>query len=401
MTEQALSDLRILDLSQGIAGPFATKCFSDFGASVIKIEPPGRGDSARQIGPFPNDEPHLEKSALFLYLNTRKRSLTLDVDTDQGQEIFRRLVVAADLLVDDSPPGTMERRGLSFEALSEENPRLIFVAISNFGRSGPYRDFPASDLTLAAFSGTMANRQFAGRQPIRMGGSQSLYMSGRSAFIAAMGAVLLRDTTGEGQLVDVSLLEGTAVNDLAGPTTYSYHGLAHNMRGFPSGRGRGGMGAYPCKDGSVDVLPGVGGLRKLAVMLGKPELAEHPWFRDHALRAKHAKEFDEEFLDPFFRERTRAEAVDRAQEAGLPFSYAISTAEIMEDPQLAAREYFSSVDHPEAGPLLYPTSCIHLGDEPAPTERAPLLGEHTEEILTGELEYTKEALQQLRDAEVV
>jgi crotonobetainyl-CoA:carnitine CoA-transferase CaiB-like acyl-CoA transferase len=401
MTEQALSDLRILDLSQGIPGPFATKCFSGFGANVIKIEPLGRGDSARQMGPFPNDEPHLEKSALFLYLNTRKRSLTLNLDSDQGQAIFRRLAANADLLVDDSAPGTMERRGLSFETLSKENARLIVVAISNFGQSGPYRDFPASDLTLAAFSGTMANRALHGRQPIRMGGCQSLYMSGLSAFIAAMGAVLLRDTTGEGQFVDVSLLEGTAVNDLAGPTTYSYHGLARNMRGFPAGRGRGGMGAYPCKDGTVDVLPGVGGLKKIAVMLGKPELAEHPWFRDHALRAKHAKEFDNEFLEPFFRERTRTEVVDRAQEAGLPFSYAIDTAEIMEDPQLAAREYFSSVDHPVAGPLPYPTSSIRLDGEPAVTERAPLLGEHTEEILTGELEYTKEALQQLRDAEVV
>jgi crotonobetainyl-CoA:carnitine CoA-transferase CaiB-like acyl-CoA transferase len=401
MTDEALADLRILDLTQGIAGPYCTKWFADFGAGVIKVEPPGTGDSARHLGPFPDDVPHPEKSALFLYLNTRKRSITLDLDREAGQAVFRRLAAEADLLVDDSPPGTMERRGLAWSELAGTNPRLISVALSNFGQSGPYRDYPATDLTLAAFSGTMSNRVLANRQPLRMGGAQSLYMAGRSAFIAALGAVLLRDTTGEGQLVDVSLQEGAAVNDLAAPTTYSYHGLVHPPRIPPAARGRGGLGPYPCKDGTVDVLPGVGGMRKLAAMLGDPGLADHPWFRNHALRAEHAQEFDDKFMDPWFLERTRDEIVEAAQEAGMPFSYVIKTSEVMADPQLLAREFFAPIDHPVAGALPFPKSCVRLAASPSETGRAPLLGEHNEAILCEELGYTLSELEELREQGIV
>jgi crotonobetainyl-CoA:carnitine CoA-transferase CaiB-like acyl-CoA transferase len=398
--EEALADLRILDLSQGIAGPYCTKWFSDFGARVTKVETPGTGDVSRSLGPFPGDEPHPEKSALFLYLNTRKRSLTLDLDREAGQAIFRRLLEGADMVVDDSPTGTMERRGLAYEDLKQAHPGLVFVALSNFGRTGPDRDAPATDLTLAARSGTMSHRMLKGRPPIKMGGAQSLYMGGRSAFLAAMGAVLQRDVTGEGQLVDVSLLEAVAINDLALPTTYSYQGVARQPTAPPATRGRGGMGPYPCKDGHVNVLPGVGGLKKLAAMLGDPSLAEHEWFRDHQLRLQHAQEFDEQFMDPWFRERTRQEIVDRAQEAGMPFSYQIRTDEVMEDPQLVAREFFVTLDHPEAGALEYPTSCVRFDHDRPVLGRAPLLGEHTEEILCGELGVEPAEVERLRAEEV-
>jgi crotonobetainyl-CoA:carnitine CoA-transferase CaiB-like acyl-CoA transferase len=400
VSAEALADVQILDLSQGIAGPYCTKWFSDFGATVIKVEPP-KGDSARLVGPFPDDVPDPEKSGLFLYLNTRKRGITLDLDQERGRAIFLRLAAEANIIVDDSQPGTMARRGLAYEDLSAQNPGLIFVAISNFGQTGPYRDYPATELTLEAFSGTMSDRVLADRNPIKMGGSQTLYLAGRQAFIAAMGALLMRDATGAGQLVDVSVQEAAAVNDLASPTTYSYQGVVHNPRRPPASRGRGASGEYPCKDGAVDVLPGVGGLKKLAALLGDPSLAEHPWFTDHKLRGEHAVEFDDQFMDPWFREHTKDEIVERAQECGMPFSYPIKTGEVLADPQLRARGFFASIDHPAAGTLEYPTTSTRLSATPAQVERAPVLGEHNDEILCGRLGLTQDELSQLRELGVV
>lgn len=400
MTGQALEDLVILDLSEGVAGPYCTKWFSDFGANVIKVESHA-GDAARREGPFLDDVPHSETSALFLYLNTGKQSVTLDLEHEQGQDLFRRLARSADIIVEDTSPGTMAARGLAYEDLTAENPGLIFVAISPFGQTGPYRDYPVTELTAAAFSGTMSVRELVGRRPIKMGGSQSQYITGRSAFIAAMGAVLLRDLTGEGQLLDVSIQEATAINDLALPTTYSYQGLVHEPRRPPSAGGTAGVGVYACRDGSVDVLPGVGGLKKLAALLDKPELAEHPLFRDHRLRAEQADEFDEQFMHPWFKEHDREDIVERAQALGMPFSYTIQTDQATADPQLTARGFFTSVDHPVVGELEYPTTPAQLSATPGRCERAPLLGEHTEAVLCGRLELSHSELQQLREQKVV
>ena len=206
MDNSALGDLVVLDLTEGVAGPYCTKWFSDFGAQVIKVET-HEGDAARREGPFLDDVQHPETSALFLYLNTGKQSITVDLTQEAGQAVVARLARTADLVVDDSPPGTMAARGLAFEDLSPENAGLVYVAISAFGQTGPHRDYPATELTAAAFSGTMSARALRGRRPIKMGGAQSLYITGRSAFIAAMGALLLRDATGVGQFVDVSVQE--------------------------------------------------------------------------------------------------------------------------------------------------------------------------------------------------
>lgn len=401
MTEGALSDLRVLDLTEAIAGPYCTKWFADFGAEVVKIERPGVGDSARSMGPFLHDEPGPERSGLFLYLNTNKKSITLNLDSPTTRQIFNRLVQKADILVESYSPGTMEAWGLPYEALRDVNPRLIMVSISNFGQTGPYRDYPATDLTISAFSGIMSDRGEAGRQPVKMGGAQSQYMAGRVAFIATMAAVLHRDLTGEGQWLDLSVMEAAASNDLASPTTYSYMGLAHRPRLQGFVRGRGGQGLYPCKDGWVAVLPGVGGLKKLAQMLGQPDLASHPWFVDHRLRLQHAQEFDEQFLDPWLQQHTRAEVVEKAQELGMPFSYSMPIDELMTEPQLQAREFFVDIDHPVVGAAKYPGAPARLSESPWKAGRAPLLGEHNEEVYCGSLGYNQEQVAQLRELGVI
>jgi len=401
MPSEAFAGLRILDLTQGIAGPSCTKWFADFGAEVIKIEPPAAGDAARSAGPYPGDLPNAEASGLFLYLNSRKKSVTINIRSEAGRGIVRRLAGEADILFEDFGPGELSAWGLDYEALRGVNQALIYVSVTNFGQTGPYRDDPATDLTLAAASGTMNVRALAGRQPIRMGGSQSYYIAGRVGFISVMGALLSRDVTGEGQAVDVSMLEAAASNDMAAPTSFAYQGLIRQPRRGPATRGRGGMGRYPCKDGWVDVMPGVGGLRKLAVMLGEPALAAHPWFEDHQLRNEHAAEFDEQFMDPWFKERTRAEVVAAAQAVGMPFSYTLGVDELFDDPQFEARNAFATVEHPVAGRQRLPAAPAALSATPWQAGPAPLLGEHNEEILCGRLSYTRNELSVLREQGVI
>ena len=401
MPAEAFAGLRILDLTQGIAGPSCTKWFADFGAEVIKIEPPALGDAARSAGPYPGDLPNAEASGLFLYLNGRKKSVTINIRSEAGRGIVRRLAGEADILFEDFGPGELSAWGLGYEQLQSENRALIYVSMTNFGQTGPYRDDPATDLTLAAASGTMSVRALAGRQPIRMGGSQSYYIAGRVGFISVMGALLSRDVTGEGQAVDLSSLEAAAANDMAAPTTFAYQGLIHRPRRGPAPRGRGGMGRYPCKDGWVDVMPGVGGLKKLAVMLGDPALASHPWFEDHQLRSEHATEFDEQFMNPWFKDRNRAEIIAAAQAVGMPFSYSVGVDELFADPQFEARSAFPTIEHPVAGEQRLPGAPASLSLTPWQAGPAPALGAHNEEILCGRLGYAHNDLAVLREQGVI
>lgn len=164
-----LEGIRVLDLTQGIAGPYATKLCSDYGADVVKIEHPQRGDIARRLGPFPTDEPHSERSGMFLELNTGKQSVTLDLSTASGRGILLRLAAAADVIVESFRPGTLERLGLGPEVLHEANPRAALVRISNFGQTGPYRDFRADDMLLYAMGGVLAVTAVEGRDPVESG----------------------------------------------------------------------------------------------------------------------------------------------------------------------------------------------------------------------------------------
>ena len=155
MAEQAASDIKVLDLTQGVAGAYCTKLLADFGAEVVKVEEPGRGDPTRRMGPFLKDEPHHEKSEAFFYLNTNKKSITLNLNSETGVKIVKELVKAADVLAESFAPGTMAQIGLSYEILREINPRLIMTSISNFGQTGAYRDYKATNLTLQGLGGVM------------------------------------------------------------------------------------------------------------------------------------------------------------------------------------------------------------------------------------------------------
>lgn len=401
MSDGALEDLVILDLSRGLAAAYCTKWFADLGADVVKIEPPETGDPVRSLGPFKDDVPDPDTGVSHLYLNGGKKSISLSLDLADGRSLLKRLIEKADVLVEDAAPGSLDDLDLGYEDLSAVNHKLVYLSITPFGQTGPYRDYPATELTLAAFSGTLGVRAVVGERPIKMGGYQGMYIGGRAAFISAMAALLQRHATGEGQRVDVSLLEAISGNDMAAPTTYSYTGVAQVPLFKANARGHGGHGRYPCKDGYVDVLPGIGGMKKLAAMLGDPDLVEHELFKNHALRAEKADLFDSEFMEPYFSTHTRAEIVEAAQAQGMPFSYVLTPDELLNEPHLAERGFFVDIEQRVAGPSTIPGSPVRLSETPLRNGPAPRLGESNESILAEQLGLTSAELSSLSDQGVI
>ena len=227
MVETALADLRVLDLTHHIAGPYCTKLLADYGAEVIKIERPDGGDPARRYGPFPHDEPHPEKSALFLHLNTNKRGITLNLKTSAGRDLFTELVRQVDVVVENFSPRVMRNLGFTYETLERLNPGLVMTSISNFGQTGPYRDYKAQDILIYAMGGAMHQTGVAEREPIKMAGNLMQYHGGTMAATATLVGVWGAQIQGIGQHIDVSLFEthaGTVDRRSTFLTAYAYAG---------------------------------------------------------------------------------------------------------------------------------------------------------------------------------
>lgn len=399
MEEQALSGLKVLDLTHFIAGPYCTKLMADLGAEVTKVERPGQGDGARALGPFFRDEPHPEKSGLFFYLNTNKKSITLNLKSDRGVRLLKELARDADVVVENFEPRVMPSLGLSYGELRGINLRLVMTSISNFGQTGPYRDYKATSLTVMALGGAMAITGDEYR-PLKPGGSQAEYMAGLMGFSATVVALLWREETGLGQHVDLSIMECISGNLEGATTEYPYLGVSRRrlMQRFTYGHP---VGFYPCKDGYVIVIPGLGGMGSLAMLLGDPKLAEHELFKDARLRQQRAEEFDRLFLLPYLREHTKREIFERAQELRMPFGYIQGIDELLDDVQLQARGFFVKVEHPLMGEVTYPGPAFRMGETPWKAGRAPLLGEHNEEIYCQGLGYTREDLVKLRERGII
>ena len=402
MSDQALSDLKILDVGHYIAGPYCSKLLAEFGADVIKVERPGSGDGARQVGPFPKDVPDVEKSALFLYLNTGKKGITLNLKTDGGVKILKELVKDVDVLVENFEPKEAEALGLSYKELHQINPQLIVTSISNFGHTGPYRDYKGTNLTMTAIGGAMAITGV--EPPLKVGGSQTEYMTGLMGFNATMGAVLWRDSNdNKGQHVDLAAMEVVAGNLEGATTEYPYLGTTRTRKAMQAMKFVYGhpVGLYPCRDGWVIVTPGLGGIRKLSVLLGHPEYMEEELFRNRMQRQQRAQEFDEKYLYPYLKEHDMSEIFHDAQELKMPFGMAQNIDELFKDEHLNEREFFIEEDHPKAGKVKYPSVPYKLSETPCQLGRAPLLGEHNEEIYCQKLGYSKDELAKLQQDGVI
>ena len=397
-----LTGIRILDLTQGVAGPYCTKLFSDHGAEVIKVERPGRGDPARRYGPFPGDVPNPERSGMFLELNTGKLSVGLNLKTATGRQIALRLAAEADLVVESFRPGTIERLGLGDQALRAASPRTSLVQISNFGQTGPYRDFEADDLLEYAMGGVLSVTAIEGREPVKLGIYAPLFLAGGICASFAFGAFTGARRTNRGERVDISLMEVLASSMDRGGTNllsaeYSGalgHPLPSQITSAPP------SGAYPCKDGYIHINISIRWWDRLCRLLDRPELATDPQYTERLDDPTFRTEIDELFL-PWVLERTKQEAMLEAQAHGLGAAAINSMEDVARDPHLRARDFFQTLDHPAAGPLEYLGLPFQMLGTPGELRPAPLLGQHTSEILTERLGYSREEVVILRQRNVV
>ncbi len=397
--DKALEGIKVIDLTHYVAGPYCTKHLAGLGAEVIKVEKPDSGDGARKLSPFLKDDPHPEKSGLFLYLNTNKKGVTLNLKNATGVRIFKELVRTADVLVENFKPDFLPTLGLDYNVLKENNPKLVMTSISNFGQTGPYRDWKASEITEYAMGGLMYITGEPDREPMKIGTYMAQYIAGQYAFVNTLGALFSAQMTGEGHHIDISIMECNAALLEFQMPQYGYRGYVSQRVGQASEKGH-PHGMLPCKDGWVALSIWPPGLYKaVAELTGIPELAEEK-FSSSGLRLENKDEYDA-YLLSWLMEHNKEDIVKAWQGIGLPASWIHDVGELLEAPQLKERSYFVEVDHPVAGNLIYPGAPFRMSRTPYEIGRAPLLGEHNEEVYCENLDFSKNELVKLRAAGVI
>jgi crotonobetainyl-CoA:carnitine CoA-transferase CaiB-like acyl-CoA transferase len=396
VSDGALTGLIVLDLSENISGPYCTKLLADYGAAVIKIEKPTCGDASRRAGPFPKDKPDMEKSGLFLFLNTSKKGITLDIENELSRDIFKRLVKQTDIVVENSKPVTMTNLGLNYEVLTEINHKLIRASISYFGQTGPHRDWHGSDIVAQAMGGLMHLTGEPGREPLKLPLSQAEFQAGLNAAIAILCAVYYRDMTGEGQYIDISVQEAVTSIMEGTISTYSYSGHVLNRTGARH-RYKCPATVMKAKDEYVHIEAGAY-WDHFAAMIEAPELLQ-PHLAS-MLRYRYADEV-EEAIRPWIESRTAEELFTEGQEWRMPVAKAMGIEELADDPQYESRNYFQDIAHPKTGRLTYPGAPFKMSETPAAISRAPLLGEHNDEIYTSLLKLCQDELSELKERNVI
>ena len=395
----ALDGIRVLEVSRDMGAPYCTRMMASFGAEVVKIEEPG-GDPFRHTGPFLNHVPDPETSAPFLYLNTGKKSVTLDLRRDAGLDAFKRLAEKTDVLVEDLAPGGMAEMGLGYEALERINPGLIMCSITGFGQTGPYRDFKSNSMISYAITGQMFMNGEPDREPLNGSGHIPEYEAGVQAYNAIMAALFWREESGKGQYVDVSVMEAMAYFHEFAIVTWTHVGLQNQRTGNRLPVGIHPLSLYPCKDGWVSISVATPDqYDNLMLLVERPDMLDEPRYADRHDRWLLADEFDE-IITPWLLEHNADEIVTMAQELRIPSGRMNDCAQLMTDSQLAARDFWVDVEHPRVGRQRYPGAPFKMSDSPYQLTRAPLLGEHNDEILVGELGLKPEASTQLREAGV-
>jgi len=396
MGQGPLTDLLVLDLTRVLAGPFAGMVLADLGAQVIKIEDPGKGDDARAFGPFRNGV-----SAYFASVNRGKKSLTLDLRGAAGRDLFLRLVERADILIENFRPGVMARLGLDYPRLRERNPRLIYAAVSGFGQTGPYAHRPAYDAVIQAMGGIMSLTGEEGGPPVRVGVSIGDIAAALCAVIGILGALHHRDATGEGQMVDVAMLDcqvGILENAIA---RYFVGGEVPRRLGtrHPSITP---FQAFETADGFVVLAIGNDRLwQTFCEVLGRSDLAADERFATNPLRTRNYAELLPA-MQKILRAHPTAWWLEEMEHAGIPCGPINAIDQLAADPQVLAREMIQEVIDPAAGPMKMAGVPIKLSATPgAIAGPAPALGEHTDEILTRLLGLDAAALARLHAKGVV
>jgi CoA:oxalate CoA-transferase len=393
-----LDGIRILDLTQVLFGPFATMLLSDLGAEVIKIERPEVGDIARGNGPVVRGQ-----STYFLSLNRGKKSVTLNLATGPGREIFLRLVKEVDILVENFTPGAMERLGLSYEAVKENNPGIIYVAGSGFGQYGPYATKPAFDVIVQAMGGVMSITGEEGGPPVRPGVSYGDIAAGLFLCIAALAALQERNKSDQGQFVDVSMLDSQITVQENAFVRYLNTGEIPHPLGtrhpvitpFQAFKTKDGYIAVALRGGIKDQWP------LFCAAIDRVDLIDDPRFEDGWERTQNYKDLEPILVD-VMKTRTTGEWVEELEQAGIPCGPVNTIAQSANDPQVAARDMIVEVEHPEAGKFSVVNTPFKFSRTPYKVEQiSPELGEHTHEVLGKLLGMTPEEIRKLQDSKSI
>jgi crotonobetainyl-CoA:carnitine CoA-transferase CaiB-like acyl-CoA transferase len=368
-----LAGVRVLELAQGVAGPFCGKLLAEFGAQVLKVEPP-TGDLSRHWTPFAHDQPHPEGSLHYLHLNTGKGSVTLHMGCRAGLRLFEALLPQADVVISDQPTPTPP----SIPPV----PRVIYTCIRPYGLDGPHADWPSTELTMQALGGVMAIVGDPDRPPLKLGGEQASYVGGLNAAVATLLALEAREHTGKGQVVDISIQETllTVLGNM--PILYSH--LATVARRIGSRHHRTHPTAiYPCQDGYVGIAAQTPQQwEALCLLVDQPELLVDPRFMTSGQRAECADELDTVLL-PWFLVRPRQEVMLACQARRIPVGLSCTIAELLDDPQYHANGFFQDLDHPHTGTVRYPGGAFQMLPTLDALGRAPLLGEQNMQVYAG------------------
>jgi crotonobetainyl-CoA:carnitine CoA-transferase CaiB-like acyl-CoA transferase len=393
-----LDGIKVIELGQLIAGPFCGQVMADFGAEVIKVEPPGKGDAIRQWGRLDKDGDPVWWSVIA----RGKRSVTLDLRTEEGQTVLRDLVREADVLIENFRPGTMERWGLGYDRLSEINPGLIMARVSGYGQNGPYSSRAGFASVCEAAGGMRYISGYPDRPPVRVGLSLGDTMAGFNAAMGILLALQHRNRTGKGQVVDSAIYE--AVLSLTEALVAEYDAGGHIRERFGSALpGIAPSNAYPTADGK-EVIIGANQdtvFARLCEAMGAPELATDERYADHQARGRNQEELDARVGD-WTRTVPAQEIVDRLSEAGVPVGLAYTAADMLDDPHFAARESVVRLPDPKRGSLAMQNVFPRLSDSPGQVRSlGPALGADTDDVLSSTLNYDAERIAQLREQGII
>ena len=414
--EGLLAPFRVLDLTDEL-GFLCGKILGDLGADVIKIERPG-GDPARKLGPFFKNQPDPEKSLYWFGFNNNKRGITLNLESSKGRDLFSRLATNADFIIESFVPGYLDRLNIGYSALERINPRVVFTSITPFGQTGPYSKFRASDIEIMAMSGCMSLTGDPDRPPLRVTFPQSYGWTGSYAAMGALAAHFYRQQSGAGQQVDVSAQACLLWAFSHAHTFWDLNRQLEKRAGsFMTGRSITGARMrvfWPCKDGYLNfiIYGGEAGRRTNQALV--------EWMDSHGMAPQFLKQKDWTTFDIA---NVRQEEIDRMEEPIARFFAGISkheffkevikrqmlgypvasVKEIFEDPQHQAREFWQEIDHPELGcSITYPGGFAKFSAGACRIwRRAPLIGEHNEEIYCGELGMNREELQQMKEQGII
>jgi len=397
-----LEGVRVVGFEQQIAGPYCTMILADQGAEVIKIERPGRGDPAREMAPIKTNDKGERNSGYYLRFNRNKKSITLDMTKPEGQAVYKELVKTADVVVENFKPGLADRLGVGYVALRELNPRLVYASVSGFGSDpryqGPYSERPAYDIIAQAMGGLMETcGQDPAAPPTWLGVSLGDSISGLWAAFATMLALFQRTVTGQGQFVDVAMLDAMIALAERSVMAYSLTGqsITRGVERFIAP-----WGPYSCQDGYVALICAIeADWKKFCQAIGHPELLEKPDIQSGPGRCEHRDQW-EPVAAAWFAGRSKAQATDELLAQGLPVGPVQNAADMFADPHPRARQMLPTIEDPIIGPYQMAGAVPRLSASEPQIASAPRLGEHTETVLQS-LGYTGERIRQLREAEVI